>query len=143
MIALDTNLLVHAHRIDASLHPEAKACLKKLAENPAPWGICYHNLVEFYGVVSHPKIWSMPSTPGQAADQIAAWRDSPSLHVLTDSTEDMRQLMTLAKNAKVIGPMIHDARIASCCLVHGVRELWTVDRDFSRFPGLRTRNPLV
>jgi hypothetical protein len=28
------------------------------------------------------------------------------------------------------------------CKVHGVTELWTADRDFSRFPGLRKRNPL-
>jgi len=29
------------------------------------------------------------------------------------------------------------------CRLHGVRELWTVDRDFSRFPGLKVKNPLV
>ncbi len=40
------------------------------------------------------------------------------------------------------GPNVHDARIAALCLHHGVRELWTVDRDFSRFSGLHTKNPL-
>jgi len=44
---------------------------------------------------------------------------------------------------KVAGPRIHDARIAAVCLAHGVTELWTADRDFSRFPALRTRNPCV
>jgi predicted nucleic acid-binding protein len=39
--------------------------------------------------------------------------------------------------------MVHDARIAALCLSHGVCELWSADRDFSRFPALRTRNPLV
>jgi uncharacterized protein len=43
----------------------------------------------------------------------------------------------------VIGPQVHDARVAALCRVHGVRELWTADRDFSRFPGLAVRNPLV
>jgi hypothetical protein len=38
---------------------------------------------------------------------------------------------------------VHDARIAALCLQHGVSELLTADRDFSRFPALRTRNPLV
>jgi predicted nucleic acid-binding protein len=38
---------------------------------------------------------------------------------------------------------VHDARIAALCLQHGVRELWSADRDFNRFPALRTRNPLV
>jgi predicted nucleic acid-binding protein len=35
------------------------------------------------------------------------------------------------------------SRLAALCLDHGARELWTADRDFSRFPRLRTRNPLV
>lgn len=37
----------------------------------------------------------------------------------------------------------HDARVAALCLRHGVRELRTADRDFSLFPALRVRNPLV
>jgi hypothetical protein len=44
---------------------------------------------------------------------------------------------------KIRGGMIHDARIAALCIHYGVRELWTADRDFSRFPGLKTRNPLA
>ncbi len=143
MIALDTNLLVHAHRRDASLHDEANACVKRLAEDPGPWGICFHSLIEFYGVVTHSRIWSRASTPSQVEDQIAAWRESPSLRILVESPDDIRKLMDLSKAAKVVGPMIHDARIASCCLVNGIRELWTVDRDFSRFSELRVRNPLV
>ena len=43
----------------------------------------------------------------------------------------------------ISGAAIHDARIAAICLDHGVDELWTCDRDFSRFPDLRTRNPLI
>jgi predicted nucleic acid-binding protein len=143
MIALDTNILVHAHRKDASLHNEAASCLRRLAEEPRAWSICFHSLIEFYGIVSHPKIWDQPTSPTQVEDQITAWRESPSLRILVESADDIKKLMVIAKTAKVVGPMIHDARIASCCLVNGVRELWTVDRDFSRFSGLQTRNPLV
>ncbi len=143
MIALDTNILVHAHRRDAGLHTEALECVRKLAEDTVPWYVCYHSLVEFYGVVTHPRIWDKASSSHEAADQIAAWRGSPSLRVLTDMPDHLPALMALAEAGKVVGPMIHDARIASCCLSYGVRELWTVDRDFSRFPELATRNPLV
>jgi predicted nucleic acid-binding protein len=45
--------------------------------------------------------------------------------------------------ARIDGPRVHDARIAALCLRHGITELWTADRDFSRFPTLRVRNPLV
>ena len=143
MIAVDTNLLVHAHRQASSLHNEAKECMVTLAENPAPWGICFHSMVEFYSVVTNTRIWDMPSTPLEAEDQINAWRESPSLQILIDSAGDLEFLMKLATQSKVQGPMIHDARIANCCISHGVRELWTIDRDFSRFIKLKTKNPLV
>jgi predicted nucleic acid-binding protein len=55
-------------------------------------------------------------------------------------------LVLLARDlwqARVVGPEVHDARVATLCLQHGVRELWSADRDFGRFPGLRTVNPLV
>lgn len=142
MIAADTNLLVHAHQREASLHAQAKETIRALAESPIPWAICLHCFVEFYGVVTHLKLWKKPSTPEQALDQIAAWRESPSLRILCDSPAVLEKLAELASSGNVMGPMIHDARIAASCLVGGVGELWTVDRDFSRFPALKKRNPL-
>jgi toxin-antitoxin system PIN domain toxin len=142
MIVIDTNLLIHAHHAEASLHAAAKTVVREQAESPAAWGICYHSLVEFYGVVTQPKIWRTASNPEQAVDQIRAWRESPSLRLLYDSAHSLELLEELSLAGKVRGPLVHDARIAACCLSHGIRELWTVDRDFSRFPKLKTRNPL-
>lgn len=142
MIAVDTNILVHAHRRDASLHGPAYARLRELAESNRPWSICYHSLVEFYGVVTQSRIWTQASTPEQAFRQIHAWRASPGLRILHDSSASLDTLEHLAAEAKTNGPRIHDARIAACCLASGVTELWTVDRDFSRFSALKTRNPL-
>jgi toxin-antitoxin system PIN domain toxin len=143
VIALDTNLLVHAHRRDASLHVPARNAVRQLAESGRPWGICFHSLVEFYGVVTQPRLWSVASTPEQAMEQITAWRESHTLSLLTDSAATLSILQSLLVQAKVQGALVHDARIAACCLENGVSELWSVDRDFSRFPQLTTRNPLV
>lgn len=143
MIALDTNLLVHAHHGESLLHPEAKELVRQCAESPRPWAICHHSLIEFYGVVTHPRLWKAPSTPDQAADQLQAWRESPSLRLLFDSRHSLEMLEHLVVQAKIQGPLVHDARIAACCLSAHVSELWTVDRDFGRFKALKTRNPLV
>lgn len=143
MIAADTNLLVHAHQREASLHFKAKEAMRGMAESPVPWAVCLHSFVEFYGVVTHPKLWKLPSSPEQALDQIAAWRESPSLRILYDSPGILDKLKELALSGCVRGALIHDARIAAACLVSGINELWTVDRDFSRFPAIRTRNPLA
>ena len=116
--------------------------MRGLAESPVPWAICLHCFVEFYAVVTHPKLWKKPSTPEEALDQISAWRESPSLRILRDSPGVLDKLAELAVSGSVRGALIHDARIAAACLVGGVGELWTVDRDFSRFPAIKTRNPL-
>jgi hypothetical protein len=52
------------------------------------------------------------------------------------------QLRNAVEAMNATGARIHDAKIAAICIAHGVRELWTVDRDFANVPGLRTRNPL-
>ena len=142
MIAIDTNILVHAHRRDASLHDQAMAAVKTLAEARAPWAICYHSLGEFYAVATRRGLWGTPSTPAEAVSQIQAWRESPSLRILHDSDAYLDALHALALASVAAGSMIHDARIAACCIVSGIDELWTIDRDFSRFPQLRFRNPL-
>ena len=73
----------------------------------------------------------------------AAWLAGGNLHLIGESDGYWGKLREIAGAARVQGPLIHDARIVALCLHHGVRELWTADRDFSRFPQLRTRNPLV
>lgn len=143
MIAVDTNLLVYAHRQDSPFHDPAAAALTGLAESPAPWALPWSCLHEFYSIATHPRIYDPPSTPGQAAEQIDAWLESPSVVPLSDGETYWPTLSALLSSGKVTGPLVHDARIAALCLSHGIRELWTADRDFSRFPQLRTHNPVV
>ena len=52
-------------------------------------------------------------------------------------------LSGLLKASGIVGPSVHDARIAAICLGNGVREIWSADRNFNRFPSLTVRNPLV
>jgi toxin-antitoxin system PIN domain toxin len=143
MIALDANLLVYAHRVGNPFHTAAAKLVRELAESKAAWAIPWPCLHEFYGVVTHPRVYSPPSTPDEAINQIEIWRESPSLHLLSETPEYWPYLRQLIAKAKVQGPMVHDARIAALCLAHGVHELWSADRDFSRFPALHVRNPLV
>jgi hypothetical protein len=67
----------------------------------------------------------------------------PNCEFLSEGPGHFDWLQQLATTGRLQGPQIHDARIAAICLSHGVSELWTADRDFSRFPQLRVRNPLV
>lgn len=144
MIAVDTNVLVYAHRRDAEFHDVAARRIRQLAEGRAGWGIPWPCLHEFFAIATHPKIYDPPSTRDQAVGQIDAWLASPTLTMLGETTRYWLRLKGLLAGGRVIGPMVHDARIAAICSAHGVSELWTADRDFGRFgSSLRTRNPLL
>lgn len=143
MIAVDTNILIYAHREDAEWHAVAYARIAQLAENRSAWAIPWPCVHEFIAIATHPRIFSPPTPLVAALDQVEAWLESPSLVVLAESQLHWQQLRGLLLNGKIAGPMVHDARIAALCLQHGVRELWSVDRDFGRFPDLTVVNPLV
>ena len=143
MIAIDTNLLVYAHRGEMPFHAAAVQCLRELAQSRAAWAIPWPCLHEFLGVVTNPRIYKTPSTAAEAIRQVDAWHKSPSLVVLHESTQHWLTLRRLLTAGRVRGPMVHDACIAAICLDHDVKEFWTADRDFNRFPQLTARNPLV
>jgi predicted nucleic acid-binding protein len=98
---------------------------------------------EFLAIVTHPRVYSPPTSLARALDQVDAWMESPSLVLLAEPDAHWSELRDLLAAGRIAGPKVHDARIAALCLGHGVRELWTVDRDFGRFPALVTRNPLT
>ena len=143
MIAVDTNILVYAHRRDVEWHEAAEQALAGLAEGAAEWGIPWPCLHEFLAIVTHPRIFKTPTPPKLAFGQVEAWLESPSLVVLSENDDYFDALRETALAARVTGARVHDARVAALCVSHGVREIWTADRDFSLFAAIKTRNPLA
>ncbi len=143
MIAIDTNLLVYAHREDTPFHRRALECIESLANSRTAWAIPWPCIHEFYSIVTHPRIYDPPTPIDIALDQIDCWLESPSLTLLGASEMHWPELRGLIAQGQIAGPQVHDARIAALCLQHGVKKLWTADRDFSRFPRLVCVNPLI
>jgi uncharacterized protein len=143
MIAIDTNILVYAHREESDWHGPAFGKLKAIAEGKASWAIPWPCIHEFLAIVTHPKIFAPPTPIAIAVAQVEAWIESPSLVLLAESAGYWHRLRETVKTGRIAGPQIHDARIAALCLEHGITELWTADRDFNRFPALVVKNPLI
>ena len=144
MIAVDTNVLVYAHRREAKEHAVASRKLSELAAAPQPWAIPWPCVYEFFSVVTNRRIWKdAASTPAQAWLQIEAWLASPSLLLLSETDDFAKVLATLLSRPRVAGAVVHDARIAGLCLAHGVETLLTRDRDFSLFHELATSDPFA
>jgi toxin-antitoxin system PIN domain toxin len=143
LIAVDTNILVYAHRAESPFFDAAAAKLALLAEGKAPWAIPWPCVHEFLAVVTRPRIFDPPTPLPVALDQVDAWLESPSLTLLAETEQHWPVLRRLLTATHLSGGGVHDARIAALCLQHGVRELWSADRDFSRFPDLTVVNPLL
>jgi hypothetical protein len=143
MIAVDTNILVYAHREDSPWHEAAFARLAEPAEGRAAWAIPWPCLHEFLAIVTHPEIYNPPSPLQTALAQVDAWLEAPRLVLLAETGSCWPELRAALTAGRVAGPQVHDARVAALCSLHGVQELWSSDRDFGRFPGLKVRNPLV
>jgi uncharacterized protein len=143
MRAVDTNILVYAHREDSPFHRAALTTLLRLANGSARWAIPWPCLHEFVAIVTHPRIYDPPSPPETALAAMRQWVESPLCETIGEGPGYFDRLCEVALAAHVAGPMMHDARIAAICLHNGVTELLSCDRDFSRFGRLKVVNPLL
>jgi hypothetical protein len=143
MIAVDTNVLVYAHREDSTWHSVAEPLITTLAEGRSSWAIPWPSVHEFISIVTNARIYRPASSLDQALGQVDAWLTAPNVQALNEAPGYYSCLTRTARQGRCTGAQIHDARIAAICIHHGVSELWTADRDFSRFPELKVRNPLV
>lgn len=143
MIALDTNILVYAHRADSPFHARARERVRSLAEGKGAWALPWSCVHEFLSVVTHPRIYQPPTPLAGALDQVDAWLESPSVVLLAENEAHWPALRHAIEAGHVQGTRVHDARIAALCVAHGVSELWSADRDFSRFGEVRVSNPLL
>lgn len=142
MLAVDTNLLVYAHRREPDEHEIARELVRELAEGSETWAIPWPCVYEFFSVVTNPRIWKdSASTPKQAWAQLSDWFAAPGLRLLAETEGFAAIFADFARKPRVCGPVIHDARVAAICHAHGIERLLSRDRDFSLFPEIRVENP--
>lgn len=138
MIAVDTNILVYAHRAELPRHRAACSRVVELAESPARWAVPVFCLSEFIRVVTHPKLFSPPHSAGEACEATARLLASPSVTVLLPGSGYPKLLAEAIREGNAVGNLAFDAQIVALCREHGVSRLLTEDRDFDRFRDLRT-----
>ena len=143
MQAVDTNILIHAEVESSQYHDPALKILQGLAEGPLPWAIPWPCIYEFLRVVTHPRVFHPPVPLNIALEDLGNMLTSPSLFLLAETPRHAPLLDQVLRQAGATGNLIHDAHIVALCLEHGVSEIITGDRDFSRFAGLKTINPFT
>jgi hypothetical protein len=143
MIAVDTNILVYAHRGAVPEHRRARRALEAAAADTRGWGISVGTLCEFWSVVTHPAAAGRPSPPDVALAFIDALVTGGDMQLWVPRVGFGMRLARLGLDLGVRGVRIFDLQIALVAIEQGAQELWTHDEAFVRIPGLRLHDPLL
>jgi len=138
---LDTNVLIYAHRRDAERHDEYRDWLESLVNGPEPYAVSDHALMAMIRIVTNPRIYPQPALLEEALAFADQYRNQPHAHVVSPGSAFWGLFATLCGQVGARGNLIPDAYLAALAIEHGC-EFVTADRDFRKFPGLRSRHPL-
>jgi len=138
VIAVDTNILVYAHREELPQHRKARERVTQLAEGHERWAIPVFCVGEFLRVVTHPRLFDPPFTITEAREALDRIIASPSLILLMPGERYWPLLRDAVEEAATAGNLVFDAQIVALCREAGVSTLLTEDRDFDRFRNLKT-----
>jgi len=141
MVLIDVNVLVYAHRAELLNHEAYRRWLEACVESDQAFGVCDLILAGFLRVVTHPKIFKVPTPLEEALPVVATLRDQPNCVRVMPGARHWEIFVRLCRVAGVKGNLIPDAYLAALAIESG-SEWITTDRDYSRFPGLRWRHPL-
>jgi len=142
MIAIDTNLLIYAHRAGAPEHRAARRVLGEACQDRRGWGLPLPCIAEFWSVVTHPACAGGPSTARQARGFLEALLRDGEGAVWLPQAGYWERLTRLAGELRVQGARIFDLQIGLTAFENGASEIWTHDRNFQGIPGLLVRDPL-
>ena len=142
MIAIDTNLLVYAHRSQTPEHAAACKAIERAAAAPQGWGTTLTNLLEFWSIVTHASASGRPSTPREAAAFFESLVREGNARLWLPSAGFVQRLTQLAVELKVSGARVFDLAIALTAVEGGAGEIWTHDERFVTMPGLAVKHPL-
>lgn len=143
MIAVDTNILVYAHRAELPHHAAARALVMQLASGTTPWAIPWPCLYELVKVITHPRVFRPPTPLVDAMALVESLAASPSVVLLGQGPAHLDHLRRAIDDGQPVGSLVHDAHIVALVSEHGVTELLSADRDFRRFRTLSVRDPFA
>jgi toxin-antitoxin system PIN domain toxin len=140
VILVDANVLLHAYQPRSELHPRCRAWVEEAFSGDEPVCLAWVTVLAFVRISTNPRIFEQPLLPAEAAATVASWLERPSVSVLEAGERCWEIFRHLLVEAQASGPLVMDAFLAALALENGAT-LVTTDRDFTRFPNLKLRNP--
>ena len=141
MILIDANLLLYAHQRGSEFAELAGDWLERTFNGHEPIGLAWTVILAFLRISTHPQVYRISYTAAESTAVVATWIERPNVTVLTPTERHWELFSRLVREAQATGDLIMDAHLAALAMEYGAI-LYTTDRDFSRFSGVRTVNPL-
>ena len=143
VFVIDTNVLVYATDPDSEFNTLCRGRLEEWRQQAAPWyltwGICY----EFLRICTHPQVFRKPWAVRDGWTVLQTILAAPSAGVLLPTSRHADVLHeVIAETPHLRGNILHDVHTAVLMREHGIREIYTRDTDFSRFPFVTVIDPL-
>ncbi len=142
MILVDANLLLYAYNQDSPGHAVARAWLQSEISSGRPLRLALVTLLAFVRIGTDSRVFAEPLSPAEACGIVESWLEAPNVQILAPGARTWKHLAALCDQGQARGAMIMDAHLAALALEHGAAVAST-DRDFNRFDGIRTINPLL
>jgi len=141
MILCDANLLLYAYNADSAHHSKAKGWLEAELSSPSLFCLSWQTISAFIRISTNHRAFPQPLSIEEATNIVSSWLDRPQCRVLTETEQHWAIFAGMLTSEKAVGPLVMDAQLAALAIEHGAT-LATTDRDFARFSGLKTINPL-
>jgi uncharacterized protein len=141
--SLDVNLLLYASDSSSPHAPAARKFLERCASGGDLLYLAWPTLMGYLRISTHPGIFVQPLSPEEALHNIGLLLGRPHVHVLSESERFLEVYREVTEGLVVRGGMVPDAHLAALLRQHGVRTLYTRDKDFRRFPFLDVRDPFA
>lgn len=142
MMLLDANLLLYAYNPRAADHDRSKQWLEALLSGQSLVRFAWLTLWAFLRISTDPRVFEHPLTMAEAEAAVTAWLAQPVGGILDPGERHWEILRALTQRGQTSGPLVMDAALAAIAIEHGAT-LYTTDRDFARFPGLKWTNPFA
>lgn len=141
MIIPDVNVLVGAFRSDGHEHTRLAEWLEATVAGPELLALSDAVLGGTVRVLTHPKVFALPTPLAVALDQIAKLQAASGVVRVSPGLRHWQLFTQLCRASNARGNIVADAQHAALALEHNA--VWvTLDRDFARFPDLRWASPL-
>ena len=140
MIVLDANILLYAYGTKSPQHEKALTLVQDLFSGAELVGLPWQTIAAFLRISTNARLAGSRPVP-EAEREIDEWLKQPSVRMLVPGDDHWTLFRRMVVEGQASGVLVSDAEIAALTMEYGGM-LYTADRDFARFPGLRWKNPL-